>query len=65
MNEGPSYAAGWELGKSPAGGVIIEVLESKNDNFAVGDLAVGFAPWKLYQVDSPPFFLPSFHPLQY
>jgi len=50
MNEGKSYFPGWEMNKAPTGGVVVEVLESKNENWAKGDLAQAFLPWRIFQV---------------
>jgi len=52
MNETKSYAAGWELNQAPNGGLVAEVVETKNSSFSKGDLVVGFLSWKLFQVIS-------------
>jgi len=50
MNETKSYFPGWDMNKPPTGGVVAEVVESKNDQWQKGDLAQAFLSWKLYQV---------------
>jgi NADPH-dependent curcumin reductase CurA len=50
MNEGKGYAAGWELNAPPTGGLVAEILETKNEKFSKGDYVVGYLPWKLQQI---------------
>jgi len=46
-----SYAGSWELNKAPAGGMVVEVVNSKNADFEAGDLAMAWQmSWKLFQV---------------
>jgi len=50
MNAGKSYFPGWELNKAASGGMVVEIVESKNDNWKKGDMGVGMFSWKLFQV---------------
>jgi len=52
ISETKSYATNWELNKPPTGGVVAEVLESKNPKFNKGDYVVGYLSWRLHQVVS-------------
>jgi NADPH-dependent curcumin reductase CurA len=45
MNEGPSYAPGFELGRPIVSRVVARVLHSRHAGFAAGDLVWGFLPW--------------------
>jgi NADPH-dependent curcumin reductase CurA len=45
MNEGPSYAPGFELGRPIVSRVVARVLDSRHAGFAPGDLVWGFLPW--------------------
>ncbi|HEX8456725.1 MAG TPA: NADP-dependent oxidoreductase [Pyrinomonadaceae bacterium] len=49
MNEGRSYVEPFELNEAITGGVIGEVIETRAENFAVGDIVAGFLSWQLYQ----------------
>ncbi|CAM2145561.1 NADPH-dependent curcumin reductase [Pararobbsia alpina] len=46
MNESKSYAVPQPLNEVMLGGTVGEVVESKNDRFAVGDKVVGFFGWQ-------------------
>lgn len=46
MNDGPSYAAPYELGQPMHGGAIGRVVESKVDALAPGDLVLHQAGWR-------------------
>lgn len=48
MNDSKSYAKGWELGRSPEGGVVAEVIESRSNLLKVGDIVTGTLPWATY-----------------
>ncbi|NQX87640.1 MAG: NADP-dependent oxidoreductase [Halioglobus sp.] len=50
MNAGKSYASRVELGDVMVGGTVSEVRESRNSNFAVGDLVSAYAGWQDYVV---------------
>jgi NADPH-dependent curcumin reductase CurA len=50
MNDGKSYAAPQPLDEVMIGGTAGEVVASKSDRFAVGDLVVGMGGWQQYQV---------------
>ena len=47
MNEGPSYAPGFSLGKPIVSRVVGRVIESKHAKFQVGDYVWGFLDWAL------------------
>ena len=50
MNDGRSYAQPQPLGKVMQGGTVGEVIQSRNDRFAVGDKVLGFGGWQEYSV---------------
>jgi NADPH-dependent curcumin reductase CurA len=50
MNDARSYAAGFELGKPVEGGVVGQVVESRNGEFAEGTYVMGMLPWAQYAV---------------
>jgi NADPH-dependent curcumin reductase CurA len=50
MNDAKSYAVPQALGETMGGGTVGDVLESKNDRFAVGDKVVGMGGWQEYSV---------------
>ena len=50
MNDAKSYALPQALGETMGGGTVGEVLESKNERFAVGDKVVGMGGWQQYSV---------------
>jgi NADPH-dependent curcumin reductase len=50
MNDSKSYAMPQALGAVMQGGVAGEVLQSRNDKFAVGDKVVGMGGWQQYSV---------------
>jgi NADPH-dependent curcumin reductase CurA len=45
MNDGPSYAPGFELGRPIVSRVVARVLDSRHAGFAPGDWVWGFLPW--------------------
>lgn len=47
MNEGPSYAPGFALGRPIVSRVVGRVIASNNARFAVGDYVWGFLDWAL------------------
>ena len=48
MNAGPSYAAPVELGDVMTGGTVGQVVASRHDGFAEGDLVLAGAGWQKY-----------------
>lgn len=46
MNEGESYVPPFKVGEPINGGVVAEVLESRNSDFKVGDKVQARLPWK-------------------
>ncbi len=50
MNDGPSYAPGFELGQPIVSRVVGRVLASRNERFREGDYVWGFLPWALRSV---------------
>ena len=50
MNEGPSYAPGFALGKPIVSRVVGRVIASNNARFATGDYVWGFLDWALRTV---------------
>ena len=50
MNEGKSYAAPQSLDAVMTGGTAGEVIATRNDRFAEGDLVVGMGGWQQYSV---------------
>jgi NADPH-dependent curcumin reductase CurA len=45
MNEGASYAPGFELGRPIVSRVVARVIESRHPGFHTGDFVWGFLPW--------------------
>ena len=50
MNDAKSYAVPQPLGQTMGGGTVGEVVESRNDKYAVGDKVVGMGGWQQYSV---------------
>lgn len=50
MNDAKSYTLPQALGETMGGGTVGEVVESKNERFAVGDNVVGMGGWQEYSV---------------
>ena len=50
MNESKSYAQPQPLNQVFQGGTVGEVVESRNEKYAVGDKVVGFGGWQEYSV---------------
>ncbi|ANY66693.1 NADP-dependent oxidoreductase [Paenibacillus sp. BIHB 4019] len=50
MNDSKSYIPPFALGEPIVGGVVGEIVESKSEQFAVGDKVLGMLGWKLYNV---------------
>ncbi|WP_016989071.1 NADP-dependent oxidoreductase [Flavobacterium sp. ACAM 123] len=46
MNDAKSYVAPFKINEPLEGGVVATVVESKSDDFKVGDTVVGNFPWK-------------------
>ena len=45
MNDAKSYAEPFQIDQALKGGVTATVVESKSDNFKIGDVVVGTLPW--------------------
>ena len=54
MNAGPSYAAPVELGDVMTGGTVGQVVASRHDGFAEGDLVLAGAGWQKYGLPKRP-----------
>lgn len=52
MNDAKSYAQPQKLGAPMIGGTVGEVVESKLEGFAPGDLVLGMGGWRLYSLAS-------------
>ncbi|GGG47646.1 NADP-dependent oxidoreductase [Bizionia arctica] len=52
MSAAKSYVPSFELNKPIQSGVIAKVIESKNENFQVGDFVSGMLDWKTKQVST-------------
>lgn len=50
MNDAASYAEPWRIGEACEGGAVGEVLASRSDRYAVGDLALSNAGWREHAV---------------
>lgn len=50
MNDAKSYAAPVELGSVMEGGTVAEVVESRDDSLAVGDIVLSHLGWQQYGV---------------
>jgi NADPH-dependent curcumin reductase CurA len=50
MRERKSYVPPFELGKALLGGCVGKVVESKNNQFAVGDYVLGMKGWREYWI---------------
>ena len=46
MNDAKSYAPPFEIDKPLTGSVIAKVMQSKSDNFKMGDVVAGMLPWQ-------------------
>ena len=46
MNDAPSYVPPLQLGEVITGGTVGEVIASKSENFAKGDIVVGYGGWQ-------------------
>lgn len=46
MNDAKSYVAPFKINEPLEGGAVATIVESKSDNFKVGDTVVGRFPWK-------------------
>ena len=46
MNDAKSYAPPFQIDQPMEGGIVAEVLQSRSDNFKIGDLVVGMLPWR-------------------
>ncbi len=52
MNEGKSYAAGFNLGDPMKSGIVAEVVDSKNQAFKTGDFVAARLNWSEYQTST-------------
>jgi NADPH-dependent curcumin reductase CurA len=62
MNEAKSYTASFQIGEPMTGGAIGEVVESRMDGFAPGDLILHMGGWRdggIIGLDMSPFKLPA------
>ena len=50
MNDKKSYIPPFKLNEAITGGIVAEVIETKSDNFAVGDYVSGMLAWQEYIV---------------
>lgn len=50
MSDAKSYIEPFRLDEAIVGGVVGEIVESKSDQFAVGDKVIGMLGWQLYNV---------------
>lgn len=50
MNNSKSYTAPFNLNEAIKSGIVAEVVESKNENFTVGDFIAGSLDWSEFQV---------------
>jgi NADPH:quinone reductase len=48
MSDAKSYVAPYQVGGPITGGIVAEVLDSKNDKFSKGDVVIGNLPWQQY-----------------
>lgn len=52
MNDSKSYAPPFNLNEAIVSGLVCEVVESKNENFAKGDIVAGMLKWSEYQLSN-------------
>ncbi len=50
MSEAKSYAAPWQVGDVMQGATVCEVVESRSERRAVGDLVLAYTGWQTYAV---------------
>jgi len=50
MNDAPSYTAPVEVGGVMVGGTVAQVLDSKLEGFALGDIVVGYGGWQTHSL---------------
>lgn len=50
MNDTKSYVPPYKLGEPIVGGIVGEVVESRSEQYAVGDKVLGYLGWQLYNV---------------
>ena len=50
MTERKNYVIRFELGKGLEGGCVGKVVESKNNQFAIGDYVLGMKGWREYWI---------------
>ena len=64
MNEGKSYVPPFELGKALEGGAVGEVVESRAEEFKVGDAVTSNYGWREYFIAPPKDLHPVSHDIQ-
>lgn len=52
MNDAKSYVPPFAVGEAISGGVVAEVVETRHEKWAVGDVVMGELPWQLHSVSS-------------
>ena len=52
MSDAPSYAAPVGIGEVMVGGAVSEVIASRHDGFAAGDLVMGYTGWQTHALSS-------------
>src|SRR5215469_16078733 len=52
MSAAKSYAKPVEVGEPMVGGTVGEIIASRNDRFAVGDIVTGFGGWQDYALSN-------------
>ncbi|MBX0332901.1 NADP-dependent oxidoreductase [Pontibacter sp. HSC-14F20] len=50
MSDAKSYVAPYKLNEPIAGGVVAEVVESRNGRYKAGDVVLGNLPWQTYSI---------------
>jgi NADPH2:quinone reductase len=54
LSEAESYATSWDVDAPLQGGTVSEVLQSRSDRFAPGDLVLGYTTWSTHAVARAP-----------
>lgn len=52
MSDAKSYVAPYNLNEPIAGGVVAEVVESRNDRYKAGVIVLGNLPWQTYSISN-------------
>jgi NADPH:quinone reductase len=50
MSDAKSYVAPYNLNEPISGGIVAEVVESRNDRYGVGAVVLGNLPWQTYSI---------------